>query len=636
LKIGHHNKRMPPYFVARLRLGAFWLSIACRLLVYIVVTVLAIKSIQNGAYSDYRPGVLTAWLAICSIPALLLTPLIGSLAGSRWNRIVAVAGTCVLFGLASWAVLNKDVLWLSVLGVISLEAAFFVPTALAMIVPLSARASIQPVKVRWLTVLSLTIGALAAVFILNPERAEPRNDLIVVGVVAVSLAAIIFARTQIANQISLKDGFVKPFATGVRDVFRHRRAWTALIGLAIWFFVFYGVVAVLLRVEVLAPRVPAQGLDIHGPDGRLWEATWWFGVAILVGVLISRLGPHPFRHGGFAFYAAVLAVAACIWLRFSNSFGEPVLLLGMALGLAISPLINAYQTWSTPRFHGVAGALLVAVMSLAAMATAVVALTFGLDPAIIRSPFLNLLLATAVLAVVGSTTTFLRPAIEMTAAFIIWPIYRAHAFGPGVDHLPARGPCLVIGNHAAWFDPLFLAKVIRMPTTPMMTSKFYDLPVLSWIMRHVIGTIRVPDLPLRHEAPELKEAVAALDRNECVVLFPEGYLRRKEEVPLRRFGRGAWKILVDRPNTPVFACWIEGSWGSFFSHRGGPPTKGKRFDFWRPIRIGIVGPIKLDAAMLADHMATRMYLMQQVAAARAPLGLEPLDLQHASTEEENE
>jgi 1-acyl-sn-glycerol-3-phosphate acyltransferase len=145
-------------------------------------------------------------------------------------------------------------------------------------------------------------------------------------------------------------------------------------------------------------------------------------------------------------------------------------------------------------------------------------------------------------------------------------------------------------------------------------------------MRHVYDTIRVPEAPYRREAPELHEAVVALDRGACVVLFPEGYLRRKEELPLRRFGRGVWQILADRPATPVFACWIDGGWGSYFSYKGGPPTKNKRLDFWRPIRIGVVGPFTLEPALLIDHMATRTFLMEQVNSARTPLGLEPLHL----------
>jgi 1-acyl-sn-glycerol-3-phosphate acyltransferase len=289
-------------------------------------------------------------------------------------------------------------------------------------------------------------------------------------------------------------------------------------------------------------------------------------------------------------------------------------------------LIHYYFAWTTPKYHGVAAAILLAgwcgvELVLAGLVASIV--RDAVDP---RPVVFNTLLVASGLFVIVSACAFYRPALEGTVEFVLWPVYRVTAVGPGVPNLPTRGPYLVIGNHAAWFDPLFLAKALPMPITPMMTSKFYDLPVLSWIMRHVIGTIRVPEMPFRHEAPELKEAVAALDSGKCVVLFPEGYLRRKEEQPLRRFGRGVWKILSDRPATPVFACWIEGNWGSYFSHRGGPPTKGKRIDFWTHIRIGIVGPLTIDSATLADHLATRMFLMHQVASAREPLGLPPIDL----------
>ena len=56
--------------------------------------------------------------------------------------------------------------------------------------------------------------------------------------------------------------------------------------------------------------------------------------------------------------------------------------------------------------------------------------------------------------------------------------------------------------------------------TPMMTARFYDLPVMGWLMR-VFGTIRVPDKALKKDAPEIQEAIAALDRGECVVSILE-------------------------------------------------------------------------------------------------------------------
>ena len=140
-------------------------------------------------------------------------------------------------------------------------------------------------------------------------------------------------------------------------------------------------------------------------------------------------------------------------------------------------------------------------------------------------------------------------------------------------------------------------------------------------MRRVFRVIRVPEAAVRRDAPEIKDAVAALDAGQCVVLFPEGYLRRHEEPMLRRFGQGVWQILRDRPDTPVVACWIEGAWGSYFSHHGGPPTKGKRFDRRRRVTVAMSAPVRVPNDVLTDHMTARVWLMNRVLEARQHLGL---------------
>ena len=217
-----------------------------------------------------------------------------------------------------------------------------------------------------------------------------------------------------------------------------------------------------------------------------------------------------------------------------------------------------------------------------------------------------------------------RPFFELSVEPFVALMYRIRGVGPGANAVPYGGPLLVVANHACFLDPLFLAQLLPRPITPMMTSLFFDVWFLKPLMVHVFGTIRVPDERIRRTAPELGEAIAALDAGKCVVIFPEAYLRRKEEQPLRRFGRGAFEILKARPATPVMACWIEGGWGSFFSHRGGPPGKNKRPDFRRRIRVamGPVGPV--PAAWLGDHMTLRLGLMDEVAATRAHLGLPAL------------
>jgi 1-acyl-sn-glycerol-3-phosphate acyltransferase len=599
---------------ARLRLFALCFAVCARSAAFAAITLLALKVLLNHHYGEYRPGTLAAWLGLSAIPALILTSLIGPLAASRWNRTVMIGGTLVLVVVLAWAYVDANVPWLSVVGVLTLEAAFFWSTAVALAPSLSkATCWRAPVVFVGLALVALG-GAALGIQIGKTELNEVDAPKYALALALVSCAAIVFVRMPVVEPLSLRGGIVRPFLAGTRDAVRERQGRSALVGLCLWFFVTLATFVVFVRVASL-DSLDAERLTFHAL------------AAVAAGVLLSALNRNPFRHAGFIPFAAVAAVIACIWLRFGSGSEAALLILGAALGAAISPLLNCYFLWTTPKYHGIAASLLIAGCCVAALVLAVMLIYLGDDPVAAREPILNVVLVVTSVAAIAAFVAFSRPALEAAAEPLLCCSYKVRMMGPGVEHLPTRGPCLVIANHAAWFDPLFIAKDLPMPVTPMMTSKFYDLPVLSWIMRNIIGTIRVPEVPFRHEAPELKEAVAALDRGACVVLFPEGYLRRKEEQPLRRFGRGVWKILADRPDTPIFACWIDGNWGSYFSYKDGPPMKYKRFDIRRRIRIGVIGPFKVDTTILADHMATRTFLMRQVAAAREPLGLEPLDLQ---------
>src|SRR5207253_6927656 len=139
-----------------------------------------------------------------------------------------------------------------------------------------------------------------------------------------------------------------------------------------------------------------------------------------------------------------------------------------------------------------------------------------------------------------------REVLELFTEFLIWPFYRIRGYGPGLDDFPLQGPALVVANHSAWLDPVWIAKVLPRRLTPMMTSVFYDKPILRWLMVHVVHAIRVEASEFRREAPELRQAVAALDRGECVVVFPEGRMRRRDDQLLHRFGPGMWHILSAR------------------------------------------------------------------------------------------
>jgi 1-acyl-sn-glycerol-3-phosphate acyltransferase len=242
----------------------------------------------------------------------------------------------------------------------------------------------------------------------------------------------------------------------------------------------------------------------------------------------------------------------------------------------------------------------------------------------IWGPGFSLLLGTTLATAVAALAAWYwlgRNFLEQLLEWLVWPCYRIHGQGPGLACFPLQGPVLVLSNHTSWFDPVWLGKVLPRKLTPMMTSLFYDLPGLHFLMKYVVRAIRVQAASFRREVPELQEAIRILDEGGCVVLFPEGACRKSETELLRPFGQGVWHILRQRPQTPVVLCWIEGGWGSFWSYAGGPPLRHKYPDFWRRIDIAVSPPQVVPAEILAHHRRTRDYLRRCCAATRSYLGL---------------
>ena len=350
------------------------------------------------------------------------------------------------------------------------------------------------------------------------------------------------------------------------------------------------------------------------------DPTVWIASSV-IGAFLTLLYWHPYRLLGLVPLALAVVTAVAIWSAAAGGWGEvEVAVAAFGLGLSFGAVASRHGD-ETVHWRGWLTEL--RTPFLLVLGASLVGLARQLPPGL-AGPFARVGYPVGLgLITLFAWLRLFRPTFELCVEPVLWVMYRIRGTGPGLAEFPARGPCLVLANHASWLDPLFLAKVLPRRTTPMMTSRFYDLPVLRRMMR-AFGVIRVPEATYKHDPAEIREAVAALDRGECVVIFPEGFLRRSEEKPLKRFGRGVWQILTARPDTPVFACWIEGGWGSYCSYRGGKPMKNKKPDLRRPIGVGISAPVVVDAATLEGHLATRLFLMNRVAAARSHLGLPEL------------
>jgi 1-acyl-sn-glycerol-3-phosphate acyltransferase len=355
-----------------------------------------------------------------------------------------------------------------------------------------------------------------------------------------------------------------------------------------------------------------------------------------LGSLLAGLQGHPGRALGLVSLGATAFLAVLGWALVACNLSWPAFCLGIFGGLIIVPLRTAYVAAAPADGRGNGMAVMNAANYVCGSILAITLLP--LRRLEILSPS-GQLIALAILTAAGVVVAWrllFRDILEQLVEWLIWPMYRIKGAGPGIQELPERGPLLIVVNHTAWFDPLWLAKVITRRLTPMMTSRFYDRPILHWLMTRVVHAIRVPMGKIRRDPPEIGEAVAALDRGEAVAIFPEGYVKRRADVPLKQFGQGVWRILSQRPQTPVVACWLEGGWGSYASYCNGPPMVNKKLDWWRPIAVGVSAPQVLPAELLADQRATRRYLMQCCLEARTHLGLEVLTLQDVGEKEDEE
>ncbi len=116
------------------------------------------------------------------------------------------------------------------------------------------------------------------------------------------------------------------------------------------------------------------------------------------------------------------------------------------------------------------------------------------------------------------------------AVALLWPFMRLSVKWDvtGSERLTeAEGGTIVSPNHNSWFDPLVMAYVLWEADRPprfLAKHSVFTIPVIGRIIAHA------GQIPVYREGPDpasaIRDAMAALDRGECVVVYPEGTMTR--------------------------------------------------------------------------------------------------------------
>jgi 1-acyl-sn-glycerol-3-phosphate acyltransferase len=129
----------------------------------------------------------------------------------------------------------------------------------------------------------------------------------------------------------------------------------------------------------------------------------------------------------------------------------------------------------------------------------------------------------------------------------------------GVNHVPRRGPALLVSNHAgvlpfdgAMIKVALFENGLDRHARALIADWFFSVPVMSWFLRRTGQTLGNP-----------RDTHRLLSSGELVLVFPEGIKGTgkpwSERYRLRRFGRGGFVESAIRARAPIVPISVVGS-----------------------------------------------------------------------------
>jgi putative phosphoserine phosphatase / 1-acylglycerol-3-phosphate O-acyltransferase len=159
----------------------------------------------------------------------------------------------------------------------------------------------------------------------------------------------------------------------------------------------------------------------------------------------------------------------------------------------------------------------------------------------------------------------------------------------GLEHIPARGPVILVANHRSYFDvaPLaIIAARLGRPVRFLGKQEIFDAPVLGRIARSLGG---IPVDRGSGSAAPMVEAEAALRAGEVVVILPQGTIPRGEAFfdPVLRGKTGAARLAAST-GAPVVPIGLSGTEAVWPRSSKVPTMLGSR-----PVTARVGAPVRL-------------------------------------------
>ncbi len=209
--------------------------------------------------------------------------------------------------------------------------------------------------------------------------------------------------------------------------------------------------------------------------------------------------------------------------------------------------------------------------------------------AMLESGSLPIITALGVVALLGAIYTVYQlpqSMVRFLVASIVATRYRLEVIG--LNHMPAEGGVLMLGNHISWIDWAMVQMASPRPVRFVMIRSIYE----KWYLRWFFDFFGVVPIGRGHSKEALAMIGDLLNAGEVVCLFPEGAISRNGQ--LGEFKKGFERAVQSVEQGLILPFYLRGLWGSGFSfasaklkeNRGGNQAMDVVVAFGAPMALG--------------------------------------------------
>jgi acyl-[acyl-carrier-protein]-phospholipid O-acyltransferase/long-chain-fatty-acid--[acyl-carrier-protein] ligase len=581
----------------------------------IVLSLLAVRMAGSAAHSNiYLPLIGAVFI----LPFFFCSGYAGHLADVLSKRRLLVATKCfeiIVMGLGLAAFLiGRIELMLGVLFLMALQSTFFSPAKYGILPEILPPGDLSRAN-GWLemsTFVAIILGTAigSVLFSVWQDRLAYMGLMLVAVAVAGALASLRIPHT--APSGAHKIFRLNPWGEitiGIKRLHHERPLWLCVLGIAYFWFL-----GALLQMDLIVLGKHVLGVD----DLHVGLLQTFLALGIGIGSVAAgrlsgdkvELGLVPLGALGMGMFALLLAACSPAYPYVAAA----LMLLGFSAGLFIVPL-NAFvqhksgaaekgRILATSNFLSTAGILLASG-------------AFWLCSNILQLAADHIVLLFGCLTLLN-TVYVLRLLPDFLVRFVIWmlthTLYRIRIVGQ--QHVPLRGPALLVANHVSFVDGFLIGACIQRFVRFIVHRGYYEHRVLHGFFR-LARAIPIAGGHAPAVQASLEQARQALIEGHVVCIFAEGAISRTGN--LLPFKRGFERI-VDGLEVPIIPVHLDRVWGSIFSFKY---VKQSRWRRWWPRRLPY--PVTVSFGQPLPATATAVQVRQQVMA----LGSAAIDYRHS-------